>query len=260
MRFSKFFAFCGFVATMNGCSADSTVDYCSLEDATEVPSDWVFIEGESFEMGSLGEHEGPIHTVTVPSFQMWRTEVTVAQYARCWCSNECQQASTADEASTWSRPDREDHPVNMVSWEYASNFCSWVGGRLPSEAEWEFAARSGGQDIKYPWGDDMASCDLAVMWDGESGCGENHTWPVCSKPDGNTDQGLCDMSGNVKELVQDTYHENYEGAPTDGSAWESWEDYRVMRNGAYDGQAADMRAARRESGGIGGLVGFRCAK
>ncbi len=201
-----------------GCQNEAPVDYCSGDDATEIPSDWVFIEGGTFEMGSHGEHEQPIHTVNVPSFEMWRTEVTVAQLARCWCAGECEPAGTAEETCNWERPDREAHPVNMVSWDDSLVFCSWVGGRLPSEAEWEYAARSGGQDIKYPWGDHMANCDLAVMDDGGYGCGEGHTWPVCSKPDGNTDQGLCDMSGNLKELVQDTYHDNYEGAPTDGSA------------------------------------------
>ncbi|MBP8971341.1 formylglycine-generating enzyme family protein, partial [Myxococcota bacterium] len=116
-----------------------------------------------------------------------------------------------------------------------------------SEAEWEYAARSGGRDWKYPWGNENATCERAVMDDGSgNGCGRRSTWPVCSKPKGNTTQGLCDMAGNVWEWVQDWCHYSYNGAPTDGSAWEKpTGSRRVVRGGSWNGDAGFVRAAFR---------------
>ena len=90
---------------------------------------------------------------------------------------------------------------------------------MPSESEWEYAARSGGQDIDYPWGNEEATCDYAVMDDDthSSGCDTGRTWAVCGRSvDGDTDQGLCDMSGNVWEWVQDWYHGCYDCAQCQG--------------------------------------------
>jgi formylglycine-generating enzyme len=132
--------------------------------------------------------------------------------------------SAARKGGNWAKEDRWDHPVNCVAWDQAVAFASWAGGRLPSEAEWEYAARSGGRTQTYPWGDEAPSCERAIMpmtvRDFDGSCEKSGTWPVCSKPLGNTAQGLCDMAGNVWELVQDKYHSTYAGAPTDGSAWD----------------------------------------
>ena len=121
----------------------------------------------------------------------------------------------------WGKTDREAHPVNCVSWDEAQEFARWAGGRLPTEAEWEYAARSAGRSWSHPWGDEATSCVQAVMWDNDDappGCGGDGTAPVCSKPGGNSQQGLCDLIGNVGEYVQAAYHETYYGAPIDGSA------------------------------------------
>ena len=164
--------------------------------------------------------ENPVHLVTVPTFQMTRTPVTVDQFKACVDAGACTAPGT-HASCNWGQPDRGSHPVNCVRWSQAQAFANWAGGRLPTEAEWEYAARSGGRDWKYPWGNEKATCDRAVMRDSSGGgCGSNGTLPVCSKPMGNTSQGLCDMAGNVWEWLQDWYHDSYDGAPRDGSAWE----------------------------------------
>jgi len=233
-----------------------------------IPNDsdieWVRIEGGSFNMGSDDDDswdgEQPVHRVTVPTFEMSKTAVTFKQYQACVSAGDCTAAHVDDgmcrvltgsgvEPGTLpSSFQGDDQPVVCVDWDQAQAFARWVGGRLPSEAEWEYAARSGGRDWKYPWGNEEATCERAVMCDGSGpGCGRNSTWPVCSKPNGNTTHGLCDMAGNVWEWVQDWYHNSYDGAPTDGSAWESPPDsYRVGRGGYWLLNAWCVRAANRD--------------
>jgi len=212
---------------------------------------WVRLEGGTFRMGSTGgdSDEKPVHTVRVAAFEMAQTEVTVAQYRRCVKAGEC-TAPDNDGNCNWGKSGRDDHPVNCVDWKQANVFCAWVGARLPTEAEWEYAARSGGKDIKYPWGDEAADCGRAVMdppGDVGNGCGKDSTWPVCSKPRGNSTQGLCDMAGNVWEWVADCWHGSYQGAPSNGTAWTSGcaGSYRVHRGGSWDYNARRVRAANR---------------
>ncbi len=199
---------------------------------------WIVIPGGKFAMGSDrgASDEQPRRWVTVRTFQMAKTEVTNGQYRACVEAGACSPAGGDD-----ARFNGDDRPVVYVDWNQASAFSRWVGGRLPSEAEWEYAARSGGREQEYPWGNETASCARAVI----SGCG-NATAPVCSKPAGNTAHGLCDMAGNAWEWVQDWYHGSYNGAPSDGSAWESPAgSNRVDRGGAWYSGASNARAAFR---------------
>ncbi len=228
--------------------------------------EWVRIEGGSFDMGSDDgfSNERPVHRVTVPTFEITKTQVTVDQYRACVDAGFC-TAPDEDYYCNWGQSDRGKHPINCVDWHQAQAYAKWAGGRLPTEAEWEYAARSGGRDWKYPWGDEEATCERAVMYDGSNnGCGRNSTWPVCSKPRGNTTQGLCDMTGNVWEWVQDWYHDSYNGAPTDGSAWEKpTGSYRVYRGGSWYYFARYVRAAVRHyysPGYRGYYLGFRLAR
>jgi len=202
---------------------------------------WVTIPGGSFMMGSGNGDEEPRHQVTLRSLQMAKTLVTVEQYKACVDAGACTAPNTGGYCN-WDAAGRTQHPINCVDWNQAKTFSEWVGGRLPSEAEWEYAARSAGKDQEYPWGNEEATCQRAVF----SGCGSNGTAPVCSKPQGNSEQGLCDMAGNVWEWVQDWYHDSYDGAPIDGSAWESPEgSNRVLRGGSWRLDARNVRSASR---------------
>ncbi len=229
------------------------------------PIEWIHVSGGSFFMGSSDSDldERPVHLVNVPSFEMMKTEVTVEFYSTCVIAGACETPGTGVNCN-WGRSGFEDHPLNCVTWFQAVDFCDWVAGRLPSEAEWEYAARSNGQDIVYPWGNQTATCDYAVMNDGGAGCGTESTWPVCSKPNGNTATGLCDMAGNVWEWVLDWYHQNYEGAPGDGSAWLDPEGTeRVFRGGGIWSDHDRVRAAKRHRYGPSVQIvdlGFRCAR
>ena len=216
---------------------------------------WVRIPGGSFTMGSGKGDEGPAHTVTIKAFHMAKTLVTNKQYQACVRAGAC--TAPEDEGEGFKG---DDQPVVGVDWSQAKAFSKWAGGRLPSEAEWEYAARGAGKDWKYPWGDEDASCERAVI----AGCGSSATAPVCSKPAGNTRQGLCDMAGNAWEWVQDWYHGSYLGAPTDGGAWKNPAGSgRVNRGGSWYRDGVYVRSAYRGYS-VPGLrsprLGFRPAR
>ena len=207
------------------------------------------ISGGTFEMGdadSEWDSERPVHTVTVASFEISKTEVTVAQYRACVSAGKCRAPDLdlygALIGCTWNAEGKDNHPVNCVSWNDAKAYAEWFAARLPTEAEWEYAARSGGLHREYPWGDAEPTCDLAVI----SGCGSG-TQSVCSKEGGNTEQGLCDMAGNVWEWVEDDWHGNYVGAPEDGSAWvdSPRASFRVRRGGSWGYSPQGARVAIR---------------
>jgi len=202
------------------------------------PVKFITINGGSFMMGreSMGSLFGdakPIHAVAIKTFEMSKTEVTVGQYAQCVEQGACTEPTTGKYCN-WGKPNRQLYPANCVTWDQANQYAKFIGARLPSEAEWEYAVKSGGKNQKYSWGNDKPTCDKAVMHGrGDDGCGTGGTLPVCSKPAGNTAQGLCDMIGNVGEWVQDKYQFSYDEAPADGSAYEASGSMRVMRGGSF---------------------------
>ena len=242
-----------------------------------VPVEWVSISGGKFAMGTddedgLFQDAKPVHEVAIKDFKMSKTLVTVEQYAECYKNGKgpCTKPGIGDTCN-WGQAGRQRHPINCVDWYQANRYAKFKGARLPSESEWEYAARSGGKNQKYPWGDENATCELAVMnGKGGYGCGSNGTMPVlsedgkeCAKKAGQTEQGLCDMAGNVWELVRDAYQNSYAGAPTNGSAFEgAWD--RVIRGGSWGSDnIACFRAAYRGRSDPtlnGDLIGFRIAR
>ena len=153
--------------------------------------------------------EKPGRKVYLDAFEIDRTEGTVAQYRACVEAGRCPHPQT-DEYRNWGKSGRDDHPINGVSWSDANTYCRWAGKQLPTEAQWEKAAR-GTDGRVYPWGDEKASCRYAVMDDGGSGCRTFGTMPVGSKPAGASPYGALDMAGNVLEWTADWYAKHYYG-------------------------------------------------
>ena len=208
--------------------------------------------------------ESPPHTVNLPCFQMSKTETTVNQYHTCVKAGFCEKLEIGPFCN-WGKVDRGAHPANCVNWYQADVFCKWIGGRLPTEAEWEYAAK-GGENRDYPWGKRRANCNLAVMDENGYGCKKDRTWAVCSKPHGNSKHGLCDMAGNVWEWISDWFAEDYYShspqtspkGPLEGAI-------KVVRGGSWRfGDSYSLRTARRS--GLSpdhcgyGVVGFRCVR
>jgi len=152
---------------------------------------------------------------------------------------------------------REDHPMNCVDWEQASTHCGGVGGRrLPTEWEWEWAARGRDEGREYPWGSDPPTCDRAIFSpDSVDGCKEDRTWPVGSlKPESSDSKdGLHDMSGNVWEWTSSSY----DGKDAKGSV-------RVLRGGGWDDDDAAFLRVSYRGGNTPTFrsddAGFRCAR
>ena len=223
---------------------------------------WIKIPSGSFASGA-GRYAG----LRVKGFEMSKTEVTVGQYGKCVSAGVCSEPNKGGSCN-WGKSGREDHPINCVDWGQARTFARWAGGDLPTEAEWEYAARGGGRDVKYPWGNAEASCSYAVMNDGGKGCGKGGTWSVCSKTRGNTPEGLCDMGGGVWEWVLDEYKKE---VPRDGNTHvgqlpacnktcDKGSSRRVYRGGSWNRNAYSLRVANRsrhDPGNRYDYLGFR---
>jgi formylglycine-generating enzyme required for sulfatase activity len=222
---------------------------------------WVSIPGGTFAMGcSVGDtrcesKELPRHDVTLAPFELMATEITQTQY----------RAVTGTNPSL--HPDCSDCPVDTINWQMAKDFCAAVGGRLPSEAEWEYAARAG-TTTSYICGENPACLD-SVSWNVDNSLVGSYyrTHPVGTKVA--NDFGLYDMLGNVWEWVEDCWHDDYTNAPVDGGAWVDGAGadctVRVMRGSSYLYNSGDffMRSSYRESYGADawfGSLGARCAR
>ncbi|GIK71666.1 MAG: hypothetical protein BroJett021_06540 [Chloroflexota bacterium] len=193
-----------------------------------------FIMGSPESVGDDDEH--PQHTVYLDAFWIMQTEVTNAQYARCVAAGAC----SAPDNSYWQDPAYGQHPVTDVDWNQAAAYAQWVGGRLPTEAEWEKAAR-GTDGRTYPWGDEQPDSSLANC------CGfVNDTTPVGSYPAGASPYGALDMAGNVWEWTADWYDSGYYSqSPAQNPTGPAGGDYRVLRGGSFYVDSAFVRVAGR---------------
>ncbi|MFH1468132.1 MAG: formylglycine-generating enzyme family protein [Pseudomonadota bacterium] len=210
-------------------------------------------------------YEDPWHEVEVPAFLMDEVEVSVARYRGCVEDGAC-NAPPDESRCNYHRQDAEALPVSCATWEMAEAFCAWDGKRLCTEAEWEKAAR-GTDGRLYPWGDDAPTCERAHFREYGNGCDQGLAAPVGSYPLGASPYGVLDMAGNVNEWVADWWHEDYDGAPTDGSAWREGPDdpYRVFRGGSWLDEARYLRTSFRTGyptwyGGTFGECGIRCCR
>jgi formylglycine-generating enzyme required for sulfatase activity len=234
-----------------------------------------------FPMGSseadlkAGRDEKPQHIVYLDAFWIDRTEVTNARYVRFLntlgehrgtCGGrDCAETRVEDKYSPFLRrqgqyvvePGLEDHPATEVSWYGAQAYCAWAGARLPTEAEWERAAR-GVDGRTYPWGNEPPDCDRAQYGD----CG-GATAPVGARLAGASPYGVLDMAGNVWEWVADWYDPAYYTiSPAQNPQGPAGGERKVFRGGSWGYPPTFMRAADRARNRptyAGFNVGFRCA-
>jgi formylglycine-generating enzyme required for sulfatase activity len=241
------------------------------ETATRLPlePEMVRIPAGTFMMGSPESEkdwqstEGPQREVTIAAFEMGKYEVTFDEYD---VFAKATNRKLPDDSGGWGRGKQ---PVINVSWQDAQAYVQWLSAqtskkyRLPTEAEWEYAARAG-TTTRYWWGDDIgnnnAVCDgCGSQWD------KKQTAPVGSFK--SNAFGLYDTAGNMQEWVQDCWHDNYTNAPTDGSAWGNANgdncSTRMTRGGSWYSNPQDLRSAYRSTFfhvGAGIVLGFRIAR
>jgi formylglycine-generating enzyme required for sulfatase activity len=247
----------GSAAGSNGATAGTQTDMVCTSDTA--PGDMVDVPAGSFMMGcnadvddQCDDDEKPQHEVNLSDFSIDVTEVTQDQYAACMTAGAC-----TPPACPWDCT-QNDYPATCLDWTQAQSFCAWAGKRLPTEAEWEKAAR-GKKALKYPWGNDDPDCTLTNM----AGCGDA-LMPVGSLPDGASPYGALDMAGNVVEMVADYYDPNYyASSPTDDPTGPDSGQRYGGRGGGYKSEALWQRASKRDWYNFddnGSALGFRCAQ
>ncbi len=251
---------------------------------------WTLVPAGTFWMGcnaaldkDCEDHEKPQHLVGMSAYWIGVYEVTVLQYQACVkgdgnCSPPAPQSQPYD---NWGKLGKEQHPVNSVTWWQSQAYCKSLGGDLPSEAQWEKAARGGcelypGKDCassvpKYPWGNEAPICGKHAVFASETaGCGTESTYAVgTGSAQGTSPYGAYDMVGNVYEWIIDWYDSAFYGKPAAtqqdplNSAKMPATPYRVWRSSSFSGNFGTIRAGARadqEPDKVVYDVGIRCAK
>lgn len=213
---------------------------------TSTGSTTVQFSGGGFLMGSNeGDPDAkPSHQASVAPFKMMAREVTTAEYKQCVDANKCTAAGSSASCN-WGQPGKENHPINCVDFYQATNYCTYVGMRLPTEQEWEFAAKHPDNRI-YPWGPDVP--DGRACWKQSSTCS------VGSFPTGKSKDGVLDLSGNVAEWTASPFCPYQSGGCT---ATE-----RAVRGGGWSlAVATEIQTSSRagfNKGVRSATIGFRC--
>jgi len=226
------------------------------------PDDMVLVPAGEFTMGSPegDPDEKPAHKVQISAFFMDKFEVTVKQYAAFL------QESGGDRPAEWKTMNKtanHNRPVMGVDWAEAARYCKWAGKRLPTEAEWEKAAR-GTDGRLYPWGNDPPT-PLHANYGKKEWNNHEALVPVGTLEAGKSPYGVYDMAGNVWEWVSDWYdNDYYKQSPSEGPTGPRTGGFKVIRGGSWNTSARNLRAADRyfdpPSFRSQYVPGFRCAK
>ena len=244
--------------------ADSTVESLGVGSTKIREKDgmeMVYVPEGTFIMGSDDgfDNEKPVREVYLDAYWIDKFEVTNAQYAMCVEAKACDGPigeNSYTRAGYYSDLQYANYPVVSVDWQRANAYCKWVGGSLPTEAQWEKAAR-GPDGNKYPWGNEDPTCDKANYY----GCGVEDTTEVGSYPEGASVYGALDMAGNVWEWVNDWYGP-YDANQTNNPQGPNAVSWHVIRGGSWYYYGGDIRSAYRFNNAPnyrGISWGFRCA-
>jgi formylglycine-generating enzyme required for sulfatase activity len=224
------------------------------------PEGMVLIPAGEFFMGEENGHPDarPMHRTTLSAYWIDTHEVTNAQYRQCVAGGVC---SPPKDRQTFDDAQRSQHPVTNVTWKQAYAYCQWRGKRLPTEAEWEKAAR-GTDGRRYPWGNSEEAIKTWVKDRSVTAAG-NGPSAVGSLPDTASPYGVFDLVGNVWEWVRDWYAEDYYAtAPRQDPQGPLRGSFRVLRGGDWRQGPLELRASTRawdEMTYWGPTLGFRCA-
>ena len=233
--------------------------------------DEILIPAGAFQMGcdisnvaeeSCPPSQRPVHTVRLDAYYIDKYEVTNARYKACVDAGGCTPPWRRDSYRRrfyYGNPVYDNYPVMRVDWYQAAAFCTWAGKQLPSEAQWERAARGDQDTRKYPWGNEPPNYNLLNY--------NNHlgdTVAVGSYPAGASPFGVMDMAGNVWEWVNDWYAgDYYRSSPADNPPGPDRGSNRVRRGGSWLNRANDMRVSERSSKlptHWPSAIGFRCVR
>ncbi|MBN8580334.1 MAG: SUMF1/EgtB/PvdO family nonheme iron enzyme [Anaerolineae bacterium] len=273
-------------------TATATVEISSTATPTAAPTNirisakdgmtQLYIPAGTFTMGGMDVYrendEQPAHEVTLNAFWMDQVEVTNGMYGLCVQAGICRppvEVRSDNREEYFGNPEFNDYPVVFVTWYDADVYCTWSGRRLPTEAEWEYAAR-GNDKRNYPWGDELPNEYTANFMNlvGD-------TTRVGSYAEGASPFGVLDLSGNVWEWVADRYRPDYYSKSTAENPQGPTEDevfntFRVIRGGSFQEDGLFLRLANRSFldgpnlkaqsdeeayyGKSSFVIGFRCAQ